>query len=210
MEESNLQFVEKTTYGLQIYVSQRGSDGYDSVLFVDMICHIMEVLSKWTGQTWIGRKKDKKTEKVFQNFFEALNSLIGYINLFEKMMSDEEKEFAMLATYNGVLYRYMGSGNLGNKECVEIEYNGVYVSWSKNEQNSYIENKLYGPWLRIKAQTLPFDYAIDLEGIDKFYQIITGDDNRVVRGNEREVVYPAIKDSVLEVTYKQAKKSIAN
>lgn len=64
--------------------------------------------------------------------------------------------------------------------------------------------------MRIKAQTLPFDYAIDLEGIDKFYQIITGDDNRVVRGNEREVVYPAIKDSVLAVTYKQAKKSIAN
>ena len=100
-------------------------------------------------------------------------------------MADTEKEFANIIVYNGVLYRYLGSGSSCNKECVAIEYNDIYVSWSKNEQNDYIESKLYGPLLWIKAQTSPFDYAIDLEGLDKFYQKITGENKGVVRGKER-------------------------
>ena len=43
----------------------------------------------------------------FQKFFEALTSWIGFMDLFEKVMSDEEKEFAMLATYIGVIYRHL-------------------------------------------------------------------------------------------------------
>lgn len=199
MTESDLQFIEKTTYGLQWYVSQRGKQGFDREIFEDMICHIMEVLNKWTGETWVGHKKDKRTETVFQNFFETLIRLIRYIDLFEIMMSDEEKEFAMMVTFSGVIYRYLGSGSPCNKECVEIEYNDIYVSWSKNEQNDYIEGKLYGPLLWIKAQTSPFDYAIDLEGLDKFYQKITGENKGVVRGKEREVVYPTKRECILEV-----------
>lgn len=199
MIESDLQFIERTTCGLRWYISQRGQKGFDRELFEDMICHIMAVLSKWTGETWVGHKKDKRTENVFQNFFEAFVGLIGYIDFFEKMMSDEEKEFAMMVTYRGVIYRYLGSGNSCNKECVAIEYNDIYVSWSKKEQNDYIESKLYGPQLWIKAQTAPFDFAIDLEGIDKFYQKITGENKGVVRGNEREVVYPTKRECILEV-----------
>ena len=67
----------------------------------------------------------------FQKFFEALTSWIGFMDLFEKVMSDEEKEFAMLATYIGVIYRYWGYGNPDNKERVEIEYNEIYVFRSK-------------------------------------------------------------------------------
>ena len=76
MTESDLQFIERTTYGLQWYVSQRGKQVFDRAIFEDMICHIMAVLSKWTGETWIGHKKDKRTETVFQNFFETLVGLI--------------------------------------------------------------------------------------------------------------------------------------
>lgn len=199
MTESDLQFIERTTSGLQWYVSQRGKQEFDREIFEDMICHIMEVLSKWTGETWVGQKKDKKIESVFQNFFETLVSLIGYINFFEKKTADTEKEFANMIVYNGVLYRYLGSGSSCNKESVEIEYNDIYVSWSKNEQNNYIESKLYGPLLWIKAQTSPFDYAIDLEGLDKFYQKITGENKGVVRGKEREVVYPTKRECILEV-----------
>lgn len=199
MTESDLQFIEKTTYGLRWYVSQRGKQGFDRELFEDMICHIMAVLSKWTGETWVGHKKDKRTETVFQNFFETFVNLIEYINFFEKMMSDTEKEFANMTVYNGVLYRYLGSCSPGNKECVEIEYNDIYVSWSKNDLNDYIESKLYGPQLWIKAQTAPFDFAIDLEGVDKFYQKITGENKGVVRGNEREVVYPTKRECILEM-----------
>ena len=84
MVESGLQFIERTTYGLKWYVSQRGKQGFDRELFEDMICHIMVVLSKWTGETWVGHKKDKGTETVFQNFFETFVNLIEYINFFEK------------------------------------------------------------------------------------------------------------------------------
>ena len=199
MTESDLQFIERTTYGLKWYVLQRGKQGFDREIFEDMICHIMTVLSKWTGETWVGHKKDKRTETVFQNFFETLVGLIGYIDFFEKMMSDEEKEFAMMVTYRGVIYRYLGSGSSCNKECVEIEYNDIYVSWSKKEQNDYIESKLYRPLLWIKAQTSPYDYAIDFEGIDKFYQKTIGENKGVVRGKEREVVYPTKRECILEV-----------
>lgn len=199
MTELDLQFIERTTYGLQWYVSQRGKQGFDRDIFEDMIYHIMEVLNKWTGETWVGHKKDKRTEMVFQNFFETLVGLIGHINFFEKIMSDTEKEFANMTVYNGVLYRYLGSCIPGNKERVEIEYNDIYVSWSKNEQNGYIKQKLYGPLLWIKAQTSPFDYAIDLEGIDKFYQKITGENKGVVKGNEREVLYPTKRECILEI-----------
>lgn len=199
MTELDLQFIERTTYGLQWYVPQRGKQAFDREIFEDMIRHIMAVLSKWTEETWVGHKKDKRTEMVFQNFFETLVDLIGNINFFEKMMSDTEKEFANMTIYNGVLYRYLGSCSHDNKEYVEIEYNDIYVSWSKNDLNDYIESKLYGPQLWIKAQTAPFDFAIDLEGVDKFYQKITGEYKGVVRGNEREVVYPTKRECILEV-----------
>lgn len=195
----DLQFIEKTTYGIQVYVVKRGKEGYDRVLFEDMICYIMEVLNMWTGQTWVGYKKDKIIESVFQQFFAQLNSLICYMDCFNEMMSDDEKEFVVHAKYTGVIYRYLGSGNLDNREYVEIEYNDIYVSWSKNEKTSYIESKLFGPWLLVKARTMEFDYGIDLEGIDEFYHKITGRNVCVVKGNEREVVYPTIENSILEV-----------
>ena len=44
-----------------------------------------------------------------------------------------------------------------------------------------------------------FDFAIDLEGVDKFYQKITGENKGVVRGNEREVVYPTKRECILEM-----------
>lgn len=46
MTESDLQFIERTTYGLQWYVSQRGKQVFNRAIFEDMICHIMAVLSK--------------------------------------------------------------------------------------------------------------------------------------------------------------------
>lgn len=44
----------------------------------------------------------------FQKFYEALTSWIGFMGLFEKVMSDEEKKFAMLATYIGVICCFWG------------------------------------------------------------------------------------------------------
>ena len=91
MTESDLQFIEKTTYGLRWYISQRGKQGFDREIFEDMNRHIMAVLSKWTGETWVGQKKDKRIESVFQNFFETLVGLIGYINFFEKRWQTQKK-----------------------------------------------------------------------------------------------------------------------
>lgn len=50
MTDSDKRFVEKITYGLQIYVLHRRKEGYNRGLLEDMIFHIMEVLSKWIGR----------------------------------------------------------------------------------------------------------------------------------------------------------------
>ena len=121
MTDLNLQFVEDTAYGLKMYASHRRKEGYDREFFEDMICYIMEVLSKWTRQTWVGQRKDKETEMTFQKFFEALAGLLGHINFCETIMSDDENTFATMAMYNGIIYRYLGSNVVDNKGCVEIE-----------------------------------------------------------------------------------------
>lgn len=67
MTESDLQFIERTTSGLQWYVSQRGKQEFDREIFEDMICHIMAVLSKWTGETWLVIRRIKEQKRYFKN-----------------------------------------------------------------------------------------------------------------------------------------------
>lgn len=144
-------------------------------------------LSQWTGHTYIGHKKDKPIEKAFQRFFEALYK---FLFLCRNLDNCEFQEFANMALYRGTLYRYLGHGSVEDIDYItEPKYNNIYVSWSKHSKNCHIERKLYGTITFLVCRVdIPF-YGIDLEAFD------------VVRGEEAEVVFPTIKETITDIKY---------
>jgi len=82
---------------------------------------------------------------------------------------------------------------------VTPEYNDIYVSWSKSERNYYIESKLYGPMTWMKAEIRNPYFGIDIQGFEDWCQEWLGDSSFITRGEEREVVFPTIKDCIIEI-----------
>lgn len=78
-------------------------------LFEELCFDIACVLQEWSGNTYVGIKKEKKKKYIFQNFFICLNDLINYLT--KNKISFLESEFLKYIKYNGKLYRYLGTGN---------------------------------------------------------------------------------------------------
>lgn len=112
----------------------------DFSVFLD---NVYETLKYWTGHTYIGQKKDKALQKAYQTFFEAL-----YESLFicRELGNPMLKSFSDEVLYRGSLYRYLGKGSAeeNTDKRIEPQYDNIYVSWSKQPKNYYIESKLYG------------------------------------------------------------------
>lgn len=152
-------------------------------LFFD-ICQVLEV---WTGKTFVGQKKSKRLENTYQRFFSSLMSFLLFIKDNSKKMNSDEVMLSKQCLFKGVVYRYLGSCFSSNRKTVEPKYNEIYVSWSKNPENSYLESKLYGPitWLKCEISE-PYN-GIDLKCFG------------VSRGTEEEVVFPTIKECIKEI-----------
>ena len=117
-------------------------------------------------------------------------------------LSSLEKEFLKNIKYNGKLYRYLGNGNpINKKKIIEPIYNDIYVSWSKEEKNSYIESKLYGKMILLYCDTSNKHFGIDLERFQEFYNKTFKESFYISRGNEREVVFPTIKETIYDIKY---------
>lgn len=146
---------------------------------------VCEICNFWTGNTYVGHPKNKKVKKAFQSFFESLMELLLKMKDSKK---DYEKRIANAMLYRGTVYRYLGSAEPA-KKAVAPKYNDIYVSWSKEPENSYLECKLCGTmtWMSCKISA-PY-YGIDLEAIG------------CSRGDEREVVFPTIKKCITEIKY---------
>ena len=149
---------------------------------------IREVCNFWTGKTYVGDRKDDEIAQVFQNFFETLMKLLFKMKDSEK---NYESKFANTLLYQGKVYRYLGycSSRDIKKKPIQPKYNEIYVSWSKEPKNGYIESKLYGKMTWIEAEIKPPYFGIDLETIGSS------------RGNEKEVVFPTLKDCVTNKKY---------
>lgn len=149
---------------------------------------ISEVCNFWTGKTYVGDRKDDEIAQVFQNFFETLMKLLFKMKDSEK---NYESKFANTLLYQGKVYRYLGycSSRDIKKKPIQPKYNEIYVSWSKEPKNGYIESKLYGKMTWIEAEIKPPYFGIDLEAIGSS------------RGNEKEVVFPTLKDCVTNIKY---------
>lgn len=159
-----------------------------------LFSNITNALAYWTGNTYVGQPKEKALEKVYQTFFELLLELLIFIKDSPRF-TNEHKEKIDSVLYQGNIYRYLGYSSeeyhyLDNKEqFVKPNYNGIYVSWSKNKSNSYIESKLRGPITKLKCCINEDMFGIDLEAFG------------VSRGNEKEVVFPTLEKCITEIQY---------
>ena len=160
------------------------SSGIVSQILMD---NIDKVLSYWTGNTFVGKRKEPVLADAFQDFFNALYQLIL---VWRKSPYKKIRASAGKALYEGTLYRYIGSSdkNHGNQH-IEPEYDHHWVSWSKNAKNWYIEEHLYGAMTHLTCHTENPQYGIDLEAFGQS------------RGAEDEVVYPMVEDNIDRVEH---------
>ncbi|MGL5259566.1 MAG: hypothetical protein ACRC7V_05600 [Lachnospiraceae bacterium] len=111
---------------------------------------------------------------------------------------------AEFMVFRGTVYRYLGiadSRNYRKKIKVEPEYNEIFVSWSKTEQNSYIESKLYGPrtWMQEKIEES--DFGIDIHGFELWCEKWLDRVYFITRGNEKEIVFPTYERCIVQKEY---------
>lgn len=157
--------------------------------FNELYVNITEVLSNWTGNQSIGYDKEPVLKKAFQQFFKSLYAFILACSISKK---HKLRKFANTAIYQGPLYRYLGNGDHENRNNKVIpEYNDIWVSWSKNKENSNIESKLYGIMTRLTCHTSQTLYGIDLAAFG------------CSKVNEEEVIYPTIASQVENIEYFQ-------
>lgn len=197
---SNTDIIKVTQY-IKYYIDNHSIIENEHMnLFEELCLRIACVLQEWSGNTYVGIEKEKVKKNIFQNFFILLNDLINYLT--KNKISSLESEFLKYIKYNGKLYRYLGNGNsIDKKMSVKPSYNGIYVSWSKEERNSYIESKLYGKMTLLYCDTSNKHFGIDLEGFQEFYNKTFNDNFYISRGNEREVVFPTIKETIYDIKY---------
>ena len=199
---NNTDIIEVTQY-IKYYIDNYSIIENDRInLFEELCLHIACVLQEWSGNTYVGIEKEKVKKNIFQNFFILLNDLINYLT--KNKTSSLESEFLKYIKYNGKLYRYLGNGDsIYKKMSVKPIYNDIYVSWSKEERNSYIESKLYGKITLLYCDTSNKHFGIDLEGFQEFYNKTFKESFYISRGNEREVVFPTIKETIYDIKYLQ-------
>lgn len=186
------------------YIKDRPNHDFVAEDFNYICGGINQVLLIWTGNTYVGRKKDPETEKQFQRFFTLIHDLILFCTDNKEWLSEQETSFADMLTYHGAVYRYLGLADYRNyrrKEIVEPEYNNIYVSWSKSESNSYIVGKLYGPITWMKATIKEPDFGLDIHGFEEWCKKWYGGSNFITRGEEKEVVFPTLEKYIEEIKY---------
>ncbi len=153
--------------------------------------NVRNTLNFWTGNTYVGHKKDESIQNAFQAFFTALYNFLLFCRQDKHCFSHPLKAFADKALYQGTIYRYLGhcSGKEKNHVRVEPEFNNIYVSWSKKPNNNYILSKLYGTKTLLTCNIEEPFYGIDLEVFE------------VVRGAEAEVVFPTLEKTLTSIEY---------
>lgn len=188
---------------IMIYIERRDNNEIiDEKLFEELCCYIAKSLSYWTGNTYVGCKKDSKTESIFQKFFENLNYLIKYLGDNEERIMKIEKDFINQIKYKGIVYRYLGhSESIGCKKRINPKFNNIWVSWSKEKYNPYLETKLYGKKTRLYCDIKSCYYGIDLEEFKEFCHINQLGNYYISRGTEREVVFPTIEKLIYKIEY---------
>ena len=174
----------------EYYVGGRGN-------FHSLLKAIANVLAQWTGETYVGAVKEKGVQNAFQRFFVEIFCLACALEN-KNSPTEAESEFVRSARYQGDIYRYIGSDSPCWK-CEEVEYNEIYVSWSKEKGNSYIMGKLYPPIYFMHAKLSGKFYGFDIERFERLYSRIYRKQSNIAKGAEREVVFPTLKEVLVDI-----------
>lgn len=156
-------------------------------MVLELVDDLTAVCSFWTGSTYVGSQKAEPIKMAFQSFFEELMQLLLFMK--DSGLTFEER-VANAMLYRGAVYRYLGK-SYPSDEVVLPYYDGIYVSWSKEAGNSYLLSKLYGPVTEIICEIAEPMYGIDLDILE------------CTRGNEQEVVFPTIEQSIVKIKYSE-------
>lgn len=180
--------INEATDNINNYIFKLQNRDNSSALFSDVYVDIIGVCSFWAGKTYVGVRKDKDIEAAFQNFFEALMSMLLLIKNDTVKPLNCEKRFANAVLYRGTVYRYLGNDTPSNR-IIKPQYNNIYVSWSKEQENTYLESKLYGVMTRLYCDIKEPYFGIDLEQLG------------ISKGNEKEVVFPTLEECITNIEY---------
>lgn len=201
----DLEEITKTTIYIKCYKLKRFTKNFEYLdFFNELLERIASVLYKWSGYTYVGIIKDNITINVFQEFFITLCDLIDFFDNSKAYISKLEKDFIKSIKYTGIIYRVLGYGNSQDKnknKRIIPYYNTIFVSWSKNENNIYLDTKLYGKKTKIKAYIENNSYGLDLENFQHFINNQFDCYLNISKGNEREVIFPTLKEHITEITY---------
>ena len=178
--------MSKATANLKNYIKNNNRNTKE--FFIQVLSDVKEVCNCWTGKTYVGQSKRQDLKNAYQDFF---SNLMKMLLLCKTNRNPCENKVVEALLYQGKIYRYLGYGISSNrqKKAIDPNYDGVYVSWSKESTNSYIESKLYGKITWIEAEIKPPYFGIDLEKMG------------ISKGKEREVVFPTLKDCVTNIKY---------
>ena len=165
---------------IQFYINYRKNNDFDYELFQYVFYDCVQVLENWVGYTSVGVEKNIIIKNAFQCFFLNFYKMLLYFK--NESQEPVENELAYKTLYQGKLFRYLGTSI--NSECkasINVEYNDIYVSWSKKEYLPYMETKLHSNFIIISCDVKTPFFGIDLHnlGIGKDF--------------EKEVVFPTIK-----------------
>ena len=169
----------------QNIVKYRKAPNRNPDMLTELLNDLRAICCFWTGKTYIGSQKTDPIKMAFQTFFEEFMQLLLFMKDSE-LTFEERVANAML--YRGTVYRYLGK-SYSSDEVVVPYYDGIYVSWSKEAGNSYLLSKLYGPVTEIICEIAEPMYGIDLDILE------------CTRGNEQEVVFPTIEQSIVKIKY---------
>lgn len=169
----------------QNIVAYRKAPNRNPDMLMELADELRAVCYFWTGSTYVGSPKAEPIKMAFQAFFEEFMQLL-------LLMKDStlpfEKRVANAMLYSGTVYRYLGK-NYPSDEVVVPYYDGIYVSWSKQDGNSYLLSKFYGSVTKLTCEIAEPMYGIDLDILE------------CTRGNEQEVVFPTFEQSIVEILY---------
>lgn len=180
--------VDKATSNIKNYIKNNNQNTKE--FFIQVLSDVEEVCDCWTGKTYVGQSKRQDLKNAYQDFF---SNLMKMLLLCKTNNNQCENAAAKALLYQGKVYRYLGYGfsSSRKKKAIKPDYDGVYVSWSKDPKNEYIESKLYGEKTWIEAEIKSPYFGIDLDAMGSSV------------GNEREVVFPTLKDCVIKIEYKR-------
>lgn len=169
---SMIDIINKTTQQINTLINN--DLFFDSKGTRNVKSNIKKVMYYWVNAE-SGSKKSQILIECFQSFYNSLFYLLI-----------KKRKYKYL--YQGTVYRYLG--NFSDSENLEdkIEYNDIFVPWSKNKNViKCLEYKLHAPYIKLTTKINGNNFGIDLK---KF---------GIQKNEEREVVYPTKRENIIDV-----------